>query len=193
MISVNNITFSDPKSNRSGGQHIFLNKKNSSFEDSKFFVSLPKSKVPFGVTKYNSNKSISIQISDEDLEMYFYDLDNLIKQTAQQNSFKWFKKNMHESVIQELYKPQLKQNQKFPPLLNVKIPAKFDNIYNKDNKKISIDDIKSKDFVEAEIENNGVYFVNSSFGTSWKVVKLTVHNMNEQSIKGYSFIDDEDV
>jgi len=191
MQSVKDLSFSEPKSNRSGGQHVFMNKKNTSYDDSHVVISLPKCKVPFGVTKYNTNTSLSIQICNDDLESYFNDLDNLIKQTAQQNSFKWFKKNMHESVIQELYKPQLKQNQNFPPLLSVKIPPKFDEIYNTKNEKISIDIIKQRDFVEAEISNNGVYFVNSSFGTSWKVVKLTVHSMNEQSIKGYSFIEDE--
>ena len=192
MASLNNLVFSEPKPNRSGGQQIFLNYKNVPHDQSKLAIQLPKSKVPFGVTSYNSNKSLSIQICDTNLETFFYELDTLIKSNAKQNSFKWFKKSMHETVLEELYKPQIKQNKNFPPLISVKIPNKFDDIYDSNNTKILVDAIQSKDFVETELVNNGIYFINSSFGTSWKLQKLIVHKSHENAIKGYSFLDDDE-
>ena len=99
---------------------------------------------------------------------------------------------MHESVVSELYKPQLKKYGDYPPTLKVKFPMKngsfVGEIYNEKNETISMNEIKKGSEVQAIIENNGVYFVAKDFGVSWKVIQLKV--FPSEKLTGYSFIDE---
>lgn len=190
-IDINSIEFSHPKSNGLGGQHLFLNLKNNE----KMTIQTPKCYVPFGLNEYNSKFTLDLQLKGNEVNGFkkqIEDLDNLIVENAKKYSFQWFKKSLHESVVTELYKPQLKQNGDYPPLFKIKVPIKrneFDgDVYNDKCEKISINDMQKGSQVQVILENTGVYFNNSSFGTGWKAVQMKIYP--SEKLTGYAFIDD---
>ena len=190
-FDIDDIEFSHPKSNGLGGQHLFLNKNN----EQKFRLQTPKCGVPFGLNEYNGKFTIDLQLKGGEVEEFkneIKSLDELILTKAKKNSFQWFKKSLHESVVQELYKPQLRQNGDYPPLMKIKIPFKkslFDGeIYNEKCEKVSIDYITKGCQIQAIVENTGVFFTSGSFGTGWKAVQLKV--FPSQKLTGYAFIEE---
>lgn len=190
-FDVNDIEFSHPKSNGLGGQHLFMNNKH----EPKLRIQTPKCSVPFGVNEYNGKYTMDLQIKGNEAEEFknkIQDLDKLILENGVKYSFQWFKKSLHESVVTELYKSQLKQNGDYPPLMKVKLPFKKDTfdgeIYNEKCELVDIDYVKKGCQVQAILENTGIYFTNGSFGTGWKVIQLKV--FPSQKLTGYAFIDE---
>ena len=193
QINTNDLQFSKPKQNSMGGQHIFMNFTNCPQSDSKLCVQTPKCKIPFGLNEFKGRYTLDLQIQHKsEMKSFIEELDKTVIDTACQNSFSWFKKSIHESVIKELYKPQLKQNGDYLPLMRVKLPFKkgeFDGkIFNENNEEIPIHEITKGCEVQAILESTGVYFVSNEFGLSWKVNQLKV--FPSQKLTGYAFIDD---
>ena len=170
---MDNLSFTQPVNNRSGGKNVY-------FQD-KLTMKLI-GKVPFGIQTYNYNKVCDLQIVDEKSIAYLNDLNSFIVSSASLNSMKWFNKTIHESVITELYKSPLRKNNNFPPLLKLKIS-------NKSN--INLDNVGKGCQVEVDIENTGLYFTSSAFGTGWVINNLKVIQKADKQISGYSFVDDE--
>ena len=190
-FSMNDIEFSHPKSNGMGGQHLFLNKKN----ESKFKLQTPKCGVPFGLNEYNGKFTLDLQFSGKETKQFqsnIEELDILILENASKYSFQWFKKSLHDSVLKELFRPQTKQNGNYPPLFKVKVPMKngefIGDVYNEKCEKVSIKELEKGCKVQVLLENTGVYFNNSSFGTGWKAVQFKV--FPSEKLTGYSFVDD---
>ena len=123
-ICIDELDFSKPKQNSMGGQHIFVNIPNTIQEESKIRFQTPVCNLPFGMNEYKGKYNLDLQLNDDDIKEFLTDFDKKIIETASTNSFSWFKKSMHASVIKELFRPQMKQNGKYPPLFRVKIPLK---------------------------------------------------------------------
>lgn len=194
-IVFDQLEFSKPKQNSMGGQHIFMNIPNKSQDESKIRIQTPICNLPFGVNEYNGKYNLDLQLNGEscnEMKDFFNEFDQQIMKTASANSFSWFKKSMHETVIQELYKRQTKQNGNYPPMFRAKMPFKqneFDGkIFNNKQEEISLKDITKGCKVQAIIENTGIYFVSKDFGVSWKIIQLKV--FPSEKLSGYSFIDE---
>ena len=192
-ISPDELEFSKPKQNSMGGQHIFMNMANCLQSDSKVCFQTPKCKCPFGLNEYNNRYTLDLQVqNNSEMKTFLESLDSKLVEEASKNSFTWFKKSMHESVVKELYKPQLKTNGKFLPLMRVKLPVKngeFDGqIYDENNQIMSMNEMSKGCEVQAIIESTGVYFVAKEFGISWKVLQLKV--FPSQKLTGYAFVDE---
>lgn len=191
-IVIDELDFSKPKQNSMGGQHIFVNIPNTIQEESKIRIQTPVCNLPFGMNEYNGKYNLDLQLNDENMKEFLTSFDTKIIDTASYNSFSWFKKSMHGSVIKELFKPQMKQNGKYPPLFRVKIPMKngiFDGkVYNNKQEEISIHEIEKGCKIQAIIENTGIYFVAKDFGVTWKVIQLKV--FPSEKLTGYAFIED---
>ena len=191
-IVIDELDFSKPKQNSMGGQHIFVNIPNTIQEESKIRVQTPLCNLPFGLNEYSGRYNLDLQLNDEHMKEFLTSFDTKIVNTASTNSFSWFKKSMHESVIKELFKSQMKQNGKYPPLFRVKVPMKnneFDGkVYNKNQEEISIHEIEKGCKIQAIIENTGIYFVAKDFGVTWKVIQLKVYP--SEKLTGYAFIED---
>ena len=169
---MNNLSFSNPVSNRSGGKNVY-------FTDT--LTKTVTGTIPFGVQEYKTNKTCDVQILEPS---FFEDLDLFIVSEAAKNSFKWFNKSIHNSVIKELYKSPLRQNKNYPPLLKVKL-------YSKSG--LNLENLEKGSTVEMNIRNTGIYFTPSSFGTGWttEIVKVLQSPPKAPKLEGYSFIDEE--
>ena len=168
----NQITFGNPVNTRSGGKNVYFGDK----------LTLEiTGTVPFGIQEYKGMKQCDIQIKDNDIISYFEDFDKFIISEASKNSFKWFSKSIHNSVISELYRSPMKKNKDYPPLLRVKF----------DKNSIINGNIEKGCTVKMTIDTNGLYFSSGSFGTSWAIRSYIVTNKAGPKLSGYSFIDDE--
>ena len=112
---IGSLALGNPVNNRSGGKNVY-------FTDT--LTKTVKGTIPFGVQEYRTNKTCDIQITDP---VFFEDLDQFILSEASKNSFKWFNKSIHSTVINELYKSPLRKNKDYPPLLKVKLNTKTVN------------------------------------------------------------------
>ena len=102
-INIENIEFSHPKSNSLGGHFLFLKSKNNE----KMKLQTPKCYVPFGLNEYKGKFTLDLQLKGTETEEFktnIDSLDELIITNAKKYSFQWFKKSLHESVVNELYK-----------------------------------------------------------------------------------------
>lgn len=192
-VSVENLQFSIPKINTFGGQSIFITNN-----DKKLYIQTPKCYVDSGVTTFYTDfgeprLSLKLSLDSKTQSMnlfktFFEDFDSHNVAFGTKQSMKWFKKHLTEDVVKQLYKSQL-QNNSIKLKLNCK-NGKFDgDVFDKNNKEISLDSIKSGMYVKAIIECVGMYFVPNEFGVTWKAIQLKVE---DPGISGYSFIDDSD-
>lgn len=171
-MMLNHITFGNPVNTRSGGKNVYFGDK----------VTLEiTGTVPFGVQEYKNMKQCDIQIKDQSILSFFEDFDKLIISEASKNSFKWFSKSIHNSVISELYRSPLKKNKDYPPLLRVKF----------DKNSIMNGDILKGCTVKMTVDTSGLYFTSGSFGSSWAIRSYTITQTAEPKLSGYSFIEEE--
>jgi len=173
-MKFTNMRLTDPVNNRSGGKNVFF--------DNKEYATV-QGYVPFGLQTFKSMKTFDIQLKDDELVSYFKSIDEYIVDEARKNSFRWFNKSIHESVITELYRSPMRKNKDFPPLLKVKIPFKNE---------MNLDKIQKGCNLKICIQNSGIYFSNSSFGTGWVLESMEVLEKAQPAVavSGYSFIDE---
>jgi len=197
-IDLKSLQYSQPKTNPSGGQTIYINTPNTSTK--RLVISLPRCRLPFGVSDYNGRKSLQFSLQGDNDKMvtfkkFLADLDLLNVQTAVNNSTKWFKKNIPHDTVQTLYSPCMKQNNdKYPPMFRSRFPTdagKFvGDVFDVNKNLVSQEAITPGCEVEAIVELVGIYFVAKEFGVSWKVIQLKV--FPNERLRGYSFLCDSD-
>jgi hypothetical protein len=198
-IDVSALTYSAPKSNYSGGQTIFIN----NVDRRPMKIILPRCRLPFGISDYNGHRSLSFSLRASDPKLqpfiqFLNELDLRNVQTAVNNSHSWFnKKQITQSVIQELYNPSMKhKNEKYPPEFRAKFPTnefgKFiGEIYDQSKYLTTQEAITKGCEVEAVVQLTGIYFVAKEFGVSWKVIQIKVYP-NVPKLVEYSFLEDSD-
>jgi hypothetical protein len=191
-LNVESFEFTKPKTNQSGGQSVFVN-----INGNKVRFQTPVLRMPFGVNDTNNRKSIDFSISDQNFEEFVKSVDNAIVQSAVNNSAVWFKRQLTEGVVSELYKKSMKPSEKYPPLMRMKLPT-VDNeftgeIYDSNKNELSMKSLQKGSRVQLIAEIAGIYFVAKEFGISWKIVQIKV--MPQNRLTGFAFIDDsnEDV
>lgn len=200
-FDMSSITFGEPKINVTGGQSIQIFDNNQA----KLIFQTPKSYIPFGLnsfkpengpTKYSID--LSLNTSTPAMNNFINQLksfDNFLIQKAQQYSKTWFKKELNNEVIQELYKPVIKQNQNYAPMIKVKLPTDKNNnalcdIFDKHKNNTNIDYIEKGSYAQTIIECIGIYFIKKEFGTTWRIIQMKVDPPSKLS--NYSFVDDDD-
>lgn len=200
-IQINKLVYSNPRTNTSGGQTIFVNQEHG--QRKPITMVLPKCYLPFGISEYSGRYSMQFSLKGDDPCMIAFkdflnnfDLNNVTQ--AANHSSSWFQgKTLKTNVVQELYNPSMKQNKDiYPPIFRAKFPVNdygvfVGEIYDTNKNIIHQDAISPGCEVEAVVQLVGLYFVAKEFGVSWKVVQLKVHPKRNH-IKGYAFVDDED-
>lgn len=189
-FDVNQLQFTNPKVNQSGGQSVYIN-----YNNDKLRIQTPTMFAPFGVNEYNGRCSIDMSVRDPQFQKFIEDLDKTIIDNAVKSSNSWFKKNLNESVVNELYKNTLKGNsEKYPPLLRMKLPTQdgefVGEIYDANENLIATKALSRGMKIQVIAELVGIYFVSKEFGLSWKILQVKLYPSNKLS--GFSFVDDND-
>lgn len=202
-LDCTKFNYSEPKINAMGGQSVYI----TTDSNEKIIVQTPRCALPFGLNVFEGNqgnkysldlslRGTSVPITKFTKFIQRFDDNNV--QQALNNSEVWFKKQLDESVIDELYRSTLKTQKNHAPIMKAKLPTRNDiflgDIFDQNKNKVDMTCIQKGCSVQAIIECVGMYFVAREFGITWKVIQLKVYPPNR--LTGYSFVDedsDEDV
>lgn len=186
-FDVSSLGYTNPKTNQSGGQSVFVNTHGERLR-----FQTPVLRMPFGVNDSNGRKSIDFSISDQGFAKFIQSIDDAVIQSAVHNSKSWFKKELTEDVIKELYKKTLKPSEKYPPLMRMKLPTVENEftgeIYDSNQNMLGMNALQKGTRIQVIAEVTGIYFVAKEFGISWKIVQIKV--MPQNRLSGFAFIDE---
>lgn len=194
-IDETKFEYSKPRINTFGGQSVFV-----TLDNNKIRLQTPKCHVPQGINTFTSQLgeerlSLTLDLNNHTESMTLFstflerfDSQNIEKATTK--SLLWFKKHLNKEITEGLYRKQLNNNTMKVKLLMKK--GEFDgDVFDKNNKKISINQIKPGCKVRVIAECIGMYFVPNEFGMTWKAIQIKIEE-NTQNISGYSFLNDDD-
>lgn len=202
------INFDPITRNKKGGKMCYMsygpNKK-------RIFVQTPPNLAcPFGVSKYEDEKSgdisYSIDIAFRDMDTdpkmkVFYDkmaeLNEVMLAQAVKNSTEWMGKTMSRDVIAEFYRSLIKEpkDPKYSPTMKIKIPmsngAPSVDIFTEDKEKTTIDYITKGTTLRCLLELKTVWFINKTlFGCTWQLVQAGVTS-RPQKFNGWAMLKDD--
>ncbi|KAG7674766.1 hypothetical protein KSW81_006186 [Nannochloris sp. 'desiccata'] len=165
---------------------------------------------PFGLSTYvdpkTGQKSYSIDVAFKDLgdphTKGFHDtmlaLNHVTLNKAVELSKDWFGKEVPMEMIREFYRPLIRQpkDPRYSPTMKIKIPVDKSGvptaeIYNEAKERVSIDSIAKGSSITCIIELSPVWFVNKTFGLTWKLVQAAV-TPGPQNFAGYSLLEEEE-
>jgi hypothetical protein len=159
---------------------------------------------PFGVSSWDNDKGgtkLTLDLSFKGMEsrpilkQFFNDLnslDELLLESAKENSLEWFKKQQSDVVLKELMTPIIRNSKdnKFPPTFKATLPKKnnvYDfEVYNHKKELVSLDDIELKGAsVSILAQCLGCWIAGSKYGFAWKIVQMMVTPVKK--LHGYNF------
>lgn len=168
---------------------------------------------PFGVSIYENprtgEKTYSIDVAFRDLQTdpkikTFYDkmleLNEVVLSEAADPSCSWFGKPMSKEVLNEIYRPLVKQpkDPRYSPTMKIKIPVAkgvpTPEFYNEAKELVSLDSITKGCTIVCILELRPVWFVNKTFGVTWQLVQACITGRasagGPQKFNGYAFLDE---
>ena len=208
-LNANEILYEPVKKNALGGNVVYI-KYNSL---PKIVLQTPTVSAPFGMSTYTDEKTgavkYSLDISFRGMEsdpkiQEFHDkmksIDETLIQEGVSHSKEWFGKKMSKEVIQEFYRPLVKQSknpEKYAPTMKIKIPTARDgsvtvDAYDTHKNKVDITEAMVSGIkIQGLLEANSVWFVGKNmYGISWRLIQVKIHKSD--NISGFSFIEDSD-
>jgi hypothetical protein len=166
-LDTASIKFSPVTTMGNGGKTIYLNQGNGS----KLYLKTPDMTVPFDSGDFDNNKyTVQVDLTDSCAEFRdkLKELDEVIIQSAMENSVSWFKKkNMSRDAIENVYRPMVKPHldkdtgepsEEYAPKFRFKI-AKYDGrvkcrLFNKDKQEMNVNDPSKDDYTLLGIERS---------------------------------------
>ena len=192
--------------NRAGGNQVPLlydGKRGS------IMLQTPVVAAPFGLSEYTpdngSEPKYSIDVSFKGFEENdkisallntVKCIDNHMIDMGVENSQEWFGKTMSRAVVEELYRPlvkESKQPEKYAPTLKCKIRS-IDKLtsFTKNREAFDVTDLQPGSTVKTILEFAPVWFVNKQFGVTLTILQLEMNTPPVGKLAGFSFVDDED-
>jgi hypothetical protein len=209
-LNICDIAVSKVNKNKQGGNTVYLN-----FKGNKIVIQGPEMYSPFGLSEYSSEKGLKYSldlsfIDKEDNERVteFYtfckDLDKFMIKYAHIKSVEWFGKQQPMEVIEEFYRPLVKQGKPnkdkpgslYPDTVKFKLRTRNDvlnvEMYDTEQNKLSVEDpIKPGSKIRCIFEISPVWFINKkNFGVTFNCIQMQIAKPNK--IEGFCFIDEED-
>lgn len=195
--------------NRNGGKFVPL--LGADGQKKRFTIQTPAMPLPFGVSAYREKpdgdiQSYSIDVSfrgaDTDPKIAEFQnkmvqLDARMLEASVANSKDWFGKQKSIDTLEDNYRRLVKEHpeNKYPPVMKVKVQvvngAPNVSIFDENKNPVGIDYIIKGCSIKLILEMDRVWFVNNSFGVSWRALQVAVVSRPSR-MDGYSMIDDDD-
>lgn len=199
-FQASNIKCEPVTKNKAGGNVVYLK-----YNDSKIVLQTPIMVAPFGLSIYNdeasgvSKYSLDLSFRDKDqdpkISKYFdviTELDTFMVQKGVENSKEWFGKKMSKEVVEELYRPLIKESKdpsKYASTIKYKIRSSGDRLnieaFDEHKNKFNMDNFVSGCKARTIIELTSIWFVNKQFGCTFNVVQLQA--TKPEKIAGWAF------
>ena len=197
-VRPDDLTFSEVKTNKMGGQTVYIRYKgdNVNFE-------IPKGRLPFGLSsqKFDDNSTVKMTIDQSlgnaeaqselgEWHRWLVGFDEFMIGLAHAKSESWFKKSLGKEVLQEFYRSCVTKSKKgYDPTFKMKIPVKGEqaniDIYNTREELVGQELIEKGCHVKTIVGLQSVWFVNKTFGVTWTVLQLQVFPL--QKFNGFAF------
>lgn len=204
-----NVSFGKADVMRNGGKIVNLSYPGSR----RIQLQTPTVSLPFGVNEpFKGGNGGDVQSYSVDLSFRGYDenaamgkflekmraIDALVLKKAHESSVEWFGKQTSAEVIQELYRPLVRdaKDPQYAPTMKVKIPVvggvPSASFFDEDRNPVQMDYLSKGTTAKFIIEVSSVWFVNKNFGVTWRLVQALVVSRPSTTTGpgGFAFADD---
>ena len=204
-----NVSFGKTDVMRNGGKIVNLSYPGAR----RIQLQTPTVSLPFGVNEpFKGGNGGDVQSYSVDLSFRGYDessamaaflakmreIDAIVLKKACENSPEWFGKQTSAEVIQELYRPLVRdaKDPQYAPTMKVKIPVvggvPSASFFDEDRGPVQMDYLTKGTTAKFIIEVSSVWFVNKNFGVTWRLVQALVVSRPSSSTApgGFAFADD---
>jgi hypothetical protein len=186
--------------NAKGGKTVYLNTP----QGGKVRLQTPVQSCPFGVSRYddaNGGASFSLDVSFKDADenhkvKQLWDacaaLDEFMLDKAVEKSEEWFGKAMSREIVQEFYKPVVRQSSnpdKYKPTIRFKLNPPYTEIFDDQGNRIESLEYITKGSTVRGIVELSFWMVGKNFGVSLRAVQLQVLS-RPVGLSGFAFADD---
>ena len=208
-FDVNSLFIGELTKNKAGGNQVSLK-----YNDSKKIVmQIPNMVTPFGLSEYTPENGsgpvkYSIDFSfkgyTEDAKLdkclrKFREIDEKMIDLAVENSQQWFGKKMSKEVVEELYRPLIKESKqpdKYAPTLKIKIRTRADNTMSMDAFDVDRNPFNMSCFqpgtsAKSIVEFAPVWFVNKQFGLTLTMLQMGITSLPQSKLSGFAFQDED--
>jgi hypothetical protein len=207
-----NVAFSPVEKTKLGSKIVYVSYKPDSGPSKRLLLQTPIMSMPFGLQCYDNDSvnasSYSIDLSfknsdnDDAAIAQFLEkmkaLDSLVLDAGTVNSQDWLGKNYTREVVSEFYRPVVRQNNvDYPPTMKVKVPSSQGQIsipiFDETKQLSDVTCLQKGSRVRAIVELSAVWFMNKTFGMSFRLVQVgVVSRPFKQLGQSYAFADDGD-
>lgn len=202
------IKFSAVEKNRMGGRMVHLQMPGAD-KRGRIVLQTPVMALPFGAQPYQDPNtgdvmswSTDVSFRDNDPKVVQFMetikvLDEVMLKAAHENSAEWFGKKMAPEVLGEFYRKLVKpsNNPLFAPTMKLKIPLVNGEIstqvFDESKAPKTMDYVTKGTSCRLIIELGSIWFINKSFGVSWKVLQMAVVS-RPRRMETFAFVDDDD-
>ena len=217
-FSVSNLSIGPMKSLESGGKMASLFYKYGDNSSSTLTTQVGSLSLPYGMNTFDKagpikySMDLSLRGYDENPKVKaiynaFSALDDWMIDQGVKNSKAWFKAELNRDVVKAFYTPMIKvakdqegNAKPYPPTFKINLKKQNDQfdvkVYDEQAQAyegVPLEDLLVKGaMVTTLIQCTSVWFAGSKFGLSWKAKQIRMDKVPE-SIRGYAFIDDDDV
>ena len=200
------ITCGELSKNKAGGNQVALMYNGNR---QRIVLQTPKLAAPFGVSeyvpdvgpiKYSLDASFKGMDTDKRLAAFYEtvrEIDARMIDLAVENSPRWFRKKMSKEVVEELYRPLIKESkqpEKYAPTIKFKIrndPSQSIEAYM-NRERFDMADFQSGSTVKCIVDFAPVWFVNKQFGLTMSLVQLEVVSLPVGKLQGFAFQEESD-
>lgn len=193
--------------NRAGGNQVPLlyNEKRGSI-----MIQTPVMRAPFGLSEFMPDNGTGEAKYSIDVSFSGYQEDAKIAKFMQvvkavdehmvtmgvEHSVEWFGKKMSREVVEELYRPLIKESkqpEKYAPTCKCKIRSihKVD-AFTKEREPFSVADLQPGSSIKMILEFAPIWFVNKQFGVTLNILQLEFTEAPAGKLDGFSFVMDDD-
>jgi hypothetical protein len=198
--------------NRVGGNQVSL-KYN---ENKRIIMQTPVMTVPFGLSEFTPENNagpvkysldVSFKGSDtnpkvEQFMSLMKSVDTKMITLAVENSKLWFGKQMSKEVVEELYRPLIKESktpEKYAPTMKIKIrPSRNGEAFNmeaftSDKEPFDMAGFQAGSTVKCIVDFSPVWFVNKQFGLTLNLMQMEIVGLPSGKLQGFAFQSDDDL
>lgn len=190
--------------NKRGGKVVYI----SGADNGRVILQTPTMSLPFGITPYDVNgeiQSYSVELSfrgiDSDPKLQDFleklrELDELLIDTATENSEAWFGKKQSREMVAEFYRRLVNdRNPEYPPFVKMKVGVGMNGepsaqFYDEKRERVGIDYLTKGSSLKVICEISSIWFVNKTFGASFRISQAAVVSKPNR-LQEYAFMDEE--
>ena len=210
-FNAENLMIGDMSKNKAGGNQVTL-KYN---DDKKIIMQIPELTTPFGLSEYTPDNGVgqvkySIDFSfkghTENARIQSFmnkmrAIDEKMISLAVENSPTWFGKQMSKEVVEELYRPlvkESKQPEKYAPTIKLKIRTRPDSsmaleAFDENQQTFDMTGFVPGTKAKCIVDFAPIWFVNKQFGLTLNILQMKITDLPQGKLNGFAFQDDSDI